>query len=135
MSLSYTKMHVHAPSLNFAVATYICRKRRKITHGQPGAKQNKSSKDLHFIAFPWFSISSRRNFSVFVAREALERATSTFAVTVFNSCWVPLSWSRRERIKESSLMEGAHLSTTREELPTVSYETGQASEPADEPCT
>jgi hypothetical protein len=69
------------------------------------------------------------------AREALERVTSTLAVTVFNSCWVLLSWSCREQIKESSLMEGTRLSTAREELPTISYETGQASEPADEPCT
>jgi hypothetical protein len=128
-------MRIHAPSLGFAVETYIYRKRRKITHGQPGTKQIKNSKDKHFIAFPRFSISSRRNFSMSVAREALERATSTFAVTIFNSCWVPLSWSRRERIKESSLKEGARLSTAREELPTASYETGQASEPADEPCT
>jgi hypothetical protein len=65
----------------------------------------------------------------------LERATSTFEVTIFNSCWVPLSCSCRERIKESLLKEGARLSTPREELPTVSYDTSQASEPADEPCT
>jgi hypothetical protein len=64
----------------------------------------------------------------------LERATSTFAVTAFKSCWVLLSWSRRERIRESSLVEGAHLSTVEEELPTVLYETGQSSEPADEHC-
>jgi hypothetical protein len=31
-------------------------------------------------------------------------------------------------------VEGARLSTVEEELPTISYETGQASEPADEPC-
>jgi hypothetical protein len=65
----------------------------------------------------------------------LERATLTLAVTSFSSCWVLFSWSRRERIKESSLVEGARLSTAREELPTISYETGQAPEPVDEPCT
>jgi hypothetical protein len=70
-----------------------------------------------------------------MAREALERATSTLAVTIFSSYWVLLSWSHKERIRESSLMEGARLSTAREELPTVSYEIGQASEPTDEPCT
>jgi hypothetical protein len=69
-----------------------------------------------------------------VAREALDKATSTFAVTVFNSYWVLLSWLRRERIKESLLAEGACLSMAEEELPTVPYETGQASEPVDEPC-
>jgi hypothetical protein len=79
-------MRVHAPSLGFAVEAYISRKRRKFTHDQPGAKQIKSLKDSHFIAFPRFSISSRRNFSAFVAHEASERATSTLAVTVFNSC-------------------------------------------------
>jgi hypothetical protein len=68
-------MRVHALSLGFAVETYICRKRRKITHDQPGAKQIKSLKDSHFIAFPRFSISSRRKISASVAREALERAT------------------------------------------------------------
>jgi hypothetical protein len=31
-------------------------------------------------------------------------------------------------------VEGARLSTTDEELPTILYETGQASDPADEPC-
>jgi hypothetical protein len=135
MHLSCTKVRVHAPGFGFAVKTYICRKRKEITQNQQGAKQIKSLKDSHFIAFPRFSISSRRNFSVFVAREALERATLTLAVTIFSSCWVLLSWSRKEQIKESSPMEGARLSTAREELPTVSYETGQASEPADEPCT
>jgi hypothetical protein len=79
-------MRVHAPSLGFAIETYICRKRRKFTHDQPGAKQIKSSKDSHFIAFPRFLISSRRNFLASVALEASERATSTLAVTVFNSC-------------------------------------------------
>jgi hypothetical protein len=72
---------------------------------------------------------------MFVAREALERATSTLVVTIFSSYWVLLSWLCKERIKESSLREGARLSTAREELATVSYETGQASEPADEPYT
>jgi hypothetical protein len=124
MRLSCKKMCIHAPGFGFAVKAYICRKRRKITHDQQIAKKIKSSKDSHFIVFPRFSISSRRNFSAFVAREALERATSTLAVTIFSSCWVLLSWSRKERIKESSLMEGAHLSMAREELATVSYETG-----------
>jgi hypothetical protein len=79
-------MRVHAPGFGFAVEAYICRRRRKVTHDQQGAKQVKSSKDSHFIAFPRFSISSRRNFSASVAREALERATSTLAVTIFSSC-------------------------------------------------
>jgi hypothetical protein len=101
MRLSCTKMHVHAPSFGFAVEAYICRKKMKITHDQQGAKQIKSSKNSHFIAFPRFSISSRRNFSASVARVALERATSTLALTIFSSCWVLLSWSRREQIKKS----------------------------------
>jgi hypothetical protein len=79
-------------------------------------------------------MSSRRNFSALAACEALERATSTFVVTVFNPCWALFSWSRRERIRESSLVEGVRLSTVEEELLVVSYETGQASEPTDEPC-
>jgi hypothetical protein len=105
-----------------------------ITHYQLEKEQIKNLKDSHFIAFPRFSTSSRRNFSEFAAHEALERATSTFAETVFSSYWVLLSWSCKERIRESSLVEGARLSAAEEELPTVSYETGQASEPADEPC-
>jgi hypothetical protein len=64
----------------------------------------------------------------------LERATSTFAVTTFSSCCTCLSWSCRERIKESSLEEGACLLVAEEELPTVLYETGQASDPAEIPC-
>jgi preprotein translocase subunit SecG len=128
-------MRVHAPGFGFTVEAYVCRKRRKITHDQQGAKQIKVSKNSNFIAFPRFSISSRRNFSASVARKALERATLILAVTIFNSCWVPLSWSCRERIKESSFVEGARLSMAEEELPTVSYETGQAPEPAAEPCT
>jgi hypothetical protein len=135
MCLSCSKVRVHAPGFGFAVKTYICMKRKKITHGQQGAKQIKSSKDSHFIAFPRLSISSRRNFLASVAHEALERTTLTLEVTILSSCWVPLSWSRKERIKESSPREGARLSTAREELPMVSYEIGQASEPADEPCT
>jgi hypothetical protein len=95
-----------------------------ITHCQLEKEQVRNSKDLHFIAFPRFSTSSRMNFSESVAHEALERAMSTFAETVFSSCWVLLSWSRREWIRESSLVEGARLSTVEEELPTVSYETG-----------
>jgi hypothetical protein len=59
---------------------------------------------------------------------------STFTVTVFSSCCARLSWSRKERIKESLLEEGARLSAAEEELPTVLYETGQASDPADVPC-
>jgi hypothetical protein len=55
-------------------------------------------------------------------------------VTIFSSCCARLSWSRKERIKESSLKEGARLSAAEEELPTVSYKTGQASDPAEVPC-
>jgi hypothetical protein len=97
-------------------------------------EQIKSSKVLHFIAFPRFLISSKSNFSASTTCEALERATSTFAVIIFNSYWVFLSWFRRERIRESSLVEGACLSMVEEVLPTISYETGQASKPVDEPC-
>jgi hypothetical protein len=89
---------------------------------------------LHFITFPRFSISPRWKFSASAASEALERATSTFAVTIFSSCCAHLSWSRKDWIKESSLEEGARLSAVEEELPTVSYETGQASDPAEVPC-
>jgi hypothetical protein len=84
MRLSCTKVRVHTPGFGFTIKAYICRKRRKITYDQQGAKQIKSSKDSHFMAFPRFSISSRRNFSASVAREALERATSTLAVIIFN---------------------------------------------------
>jgi hypothetical protein len=45
-----------------------------------------------------------------------------------------LSWSCKDRIKESLLAEGTLLSTAWEELATVSYETGHASGPADVPC-
>jgi hypothetical protein len=55
-------------------------------------------------------------------------------VAIFSFCCVRLSWSRRERIRESSLMDGARLSTAEEELSTVSYKTGQASDPAVVPC-
>jgi hypothetical protein len=89
--------------------------------------------NLHFIAFPRFLISPRRKFSASAASEALERATSTFAVTIFSSCCARLSWSCKEQIRESSLEEGARLSAAEEVLPTVSYETGQASDPADVP--
>jgi hypothetical protein len=86
MCLSYTKVCVHAPGFVFAVKTYICKKRKKIAHDQKGGKQINSLKDSHFIAFPRFSISSRRNFSASVAHEALDRATLTLAVTILSSC-------------------------------------------------
>jgi hypothetical protein len=91
MHLSCTEMHIHATGFGFTVEAYICRRKKKITHYQQGVKQIKISKNSHFIAFPRFSISSRRNFLASAAYEALERATLTLAVTVFNSCWVPLS--------------------------------------------
>jgi hypothetical protein len=90
--------------------------------------------NLHFIAFPRFSMSPRRKFSASAASEALERATLTFVVMIFSSCCARLSWSRKERIKESSLEEGARLSAAEEELPTVSYETGHTSDPTEVPC-
>jgi hypothetical protein len=47
-------------------------------------KQIESSEDKHFMAFPRLSTSSRRNLSASAARDALERAMSTLAVTIFN---------------------------------------------------
>jgi transposase len=118
-------MHIYMPGLSLAVKAYIYSKGDKDDHTLSTEKEHiKSSKDLHFIDFLRFSTSSRKNFSESAAREALERATSTFAVTAFKSCWVLLSWSRREWIRESSLVEGAHLSMVEEELPTISYKKG-----------
>jgi hypothetical protein len=53
---------------------------------------------------------------------------------IFSSYCAHLSWSRKEWIKESLLEEGARLSAVEEERPTVLYETGQASDPAEVPC-
>jgi hypothetical protein len=117
---------MHRASASPSRHTSIVKEKKMITHGQPEKEQIKSSKVSHFIAFPRFLISSRRNFSTSAAREALERATLTFAVIVFSSYW--------EQIRESSLVEGTHLSTAEEELPTVSYEIGQSSDPVDVPC-
>jgi hypothetical protein len=97
-------------------------------------RTDQEHENLYFIAFPRFLISPRRKFSASVASEALERATSTFVVMIFSSCWARLSWSRKEQIRESSLEEGAHLSAAEEELPTVSYKTSQASGPMNVPC-
>jgi hypothetical protein len=98
------------------------------------ARIDQELKNLHFIAFPRLSISQRRNFSASEASEVLERATSTFVLTIFSSCCARLSWSRKEQIRESSLVEGDRLSTAEEELPTISYKIGQASDLADVPC-
>jgi hypothetical protein len=96
-------------------------------------RTDQEPENLHFIAFPRFSIFPRRKFSASAASEALERATSTFTVMIFSSCCARLNWSRKERTRESLLEEGARLLAAEEELPTVSYETGQASDPADVP--
>jgi hypothetical protein len=129
-------MHVHASSLGLAWLSI------QVSAIENKDAQNLSTRrradqelaNLHFIAFPRFLISPRRKFSASAASEALERATSTFMVTIFSSCCARLSWSRKERIKESSLKEGARLSAAEEELPTVSYKTGQASDLAEVPC-
>jgi hypothetical protein len=79
-------MRIHTLSLGLAIETHIYSEKKMVTNHQPEEEQIKSSKNIHFITFPRFSISSRRNFSASAASEALDRATSTFAVTVFSSC-------------------------------------------------
>jgi hypothetical protein len=134
VALSRPKMRIHTLSLGLAVSTRICNQQKVDQNSHTRRRTDQELDNLHFIAFPRFSISSRRKFSVFEASEAFERATSTFAVTTFSSCCARLSWSRKERIKESSLEEGARLSAAEEELPTVLYETGHASDSAEIPC-
>jgi hypothetical protein len=128
-------MRIYTPSLGIAVKTCIYSRQKKDDQKlSTTGRTDQELKNLHFIAFPRLSISPGRNFSASTASEALERATSTFALTIFSSCCAHLSWSRKERIRESSLMEGARLSTAEEELPTILYEAGQASDLAEVPC-
>jgi hypothetical protein len=134
VALSRSKMRIHTSSLGLAISTRICNQQKDDPNSSTRRRTDQELKNLHFIAFPRFSISPRRKFSASEASEALERATSTFAVTNFSSCYARLSWSCKERIKESSLEEGARLSAVEEEPPTVSYETGQASDPVEIPC-
>jgi hypothetical protein len=126
-------MRIHTSSLGLAVSTRICNQQKDDHNSSTRRRTDQELKNLHFIAFPRFSISPRRKFSASEASKALERATSTFVVTIFSSCCAHLSWSCKERIKESLLEEGARLSAAEEELPTVSYETGQASDPVEIP--
>jgi hypothetical protein len=84
MRLSCTKVRIYAPGFGFAVKAYICRSGKNVTLTGMEHKQIKSSEDSHFMAFPRLSTSSRRNFLAFAARDALERATSTLAVTIFS---------------------------------------------------
>jgi hypothetical protein len=134
VALSRPKMHIHTSSLGPAISTRICNQQKDDQNSSTTRRTDQELENLHFIAFPRFSISPRRKFSASEASEALERATSTFAVTTFRSCCARLSWSRKERIKESSLEEGARLSAAEEELPTVSYGMGQASDPVEVTC-
>jgi hypothetical protein len=134
MALSRPKMHIHTSSLGLAINTRICNQQKDDQNSSTRRRTDQELENLHFIAFPRFSISPRRKFSASEASEALERATSTFTVMTFSSCYAHLSWSRKERIKESSLKDGARLSAMEEELPTISYETGQASDPTEIPC-
>jgi hypothetical protein len=111
-------MRINPTSLSIVIKTRICVQQRSDQQEQIRRKNIKDREYLHFIALPRLSISPRRNRSASVAREAFERATSTFAVIVLNSCWVHLNWSRKDRIKDNSPAEGAHLSTaTKGDLP------------------
>jgi hypothetical protein len=66
--------------------THLHLTKKVIRRSRPEEKHVKSTKRLNFIALPRFSISPRRNRSASAASEAFERATSTLAVTLFNSC-------------------------------------------------
>jgi preprotein translocase subunit SecG len=130
------KVRIHASGFGFTVQTCICRGEKKVILDRLRQRSGSNgTNDSHFRAFPKFSTSSRRNFSASAAYDALDRATSNLAVTVFSCCCMFLSWSRKDRIKANSLDEGALLSMAPEVLATVSYGTGQAVEIMDESCT
>jgi hypothetical protein len=80
--LSCTKVRIYAPGFGFAVKAYICRRGKNVILNRHGAQADQE--DSHFMAFPRLSTSSRRNLSASAARDALERATSTLAVTIFS---------------------------------------------------
>jgi hypothetical protein len=83
--LSSTKVHVHTSGFSFTVKEHICREEKnvKLYRLKPESRPE-SLKDSHFRDFPRLSISSRRIFSASTARDALDKATSTLAVTAFS---------------------------------------------------
>jgi hypothetical protein len=85
--LSRTKMRIYMASLSFTIKTHICiQQNEMIRRCQPEEELIKDTTNLCSIALPRFSISPRRNLSASAASEALERAMSTLAATIFNSC-------------------------------------------------
>jgi hypothetical protein len=83
--LSSTKVHVHASGFSFTVKAHICKEEKNVRlYRLKSRSRPEVPKDLHFRDFPRFSTSSRRNFSASTARAALDRATSTLAVTTFS---------------------------------------------------
>jgi hypothetical protein len=126
------QMRVNPISLSFVVKACICVQQRGDQQSRSEEEHTKDRRYLHFIALPRLSISPRRNHSTSAASEAFERATSSLGVTLLKSCWVHLNWSRKDQIKDNSPVDGARLSMTAieefpaEELPAISYETGQA---------
>jgi hypothetical protein len=83
--LSGTKVRIHALGFGFTVKTYICRANKNVILDRLRPRSGpKGAKDSHFKAFLKFSTFSRRNFSASAARDALDRATSTLAVTTFS---------------------------------------------------
>jgi hypothetical protein len=104
-------MRINRTSLSIVIKAHICVQQRSDQKEKTRREHIKDREYLHFIALPRLSISPRRNCSASAAHEAFERATSTFAVNLLNSCWVHLNWSRKDRIKDNSPAEGARLST------------------------
>jgi hypothetical protein len=69
----------------FTVKAYIYRAKKNVILDRLRSWSGpKGAKDSHFRAFPKFSTSSKRNFSASAAHDALDRATSTLAVTTFS---------------------------------------------------
>jgi hypothetical protein len=86
MRLGRTQMRVNPMSLSIVIKACICIQQRSDQQEQIRRKHIKDREYLHFIALPRLSISPRRNRFASAARAAFERATSTFAVTLANSC-------------------------------------------------
>jgi hypothetical protein len=129
-------VRVYAPGFGFTVEAYICRNRENVTSSKHGAKIDQELERLTFHGVPKAFDFLKKEFFAVRGPRSFRKSNVDFRSDYLQLMLSVLKlWSRKDRIKESSLVEGTLLSTTWEELATVSYEIGQASGPVDVPCT
>jgi hypothetical protein len=126
-------VRVYTPGFGFAIETYICRNRKNVTCDKHGAKKDQELERLTFYGFPKVLDFLKKELFGVRSPQGFGKSNIDFGGNYLQLMLSVLKLVAQ--VKESSLVEGALLSTAQEELATVSYEIGQASGPADEPCT